>query len=64
MMDTQQEELLNSLEEMVTACKCAFRAIATDSSCVDRFDAELRNAGVKEGFGVRAQDLIKRIKKS
>ena len=54
--------LVASLEEMVAACKCAFIAIVPDQAAIDRFEDATRRAGVKEGFGVRAHDVLTKAK--
>lgn len=48
------------LTESREACAACFRVIAatTDPTIIDRLDAELKMAGVKEGFGVRIQNFI------
>lgn len=55
-------ELLTEAREASAAC---FRVIAAteDKTITHRLETELRNAGVKEGFGVRMQNFLAEMKK-
>ena len=50
--------LLASLKEMREALAAAMRVILT-YGMTQEFDTELRRIGMKPGFGVRAEDIIK-----
>jgi hypothetical protein len=49
-------ELLEALKEVTEACAATFRVIALHH--IETFGFELKQAGVKEGFGVRAKAAI------
>lgn len=53
--------LLASLKEMRDAMAAAWLVIAQGRKAPDRFRTELEAAGVKPGFGKRADDLIAKI---
>ena len=56
-------ELVEALKEMREACAAACRVIATHGDeAIREFRAEAAAAGVANGFGKRAGDLLARIK--
>ena len=58
-MSELEQALIVALDEMVRVNKCAFRVIVAEPKVVvDRFEQELRRAGIAPGFGVRAQEVL------
>lgn len=53
-------ELYEALQEMRAACAAAFRVIAENCDAT-LLEKELTRAGVAEGFGKRAGELLERI---
>ena len=53
--DKERDEKQAALVELIKAAKCMMNAIAMNETCIIRFEAALREAGVDDGFGVRAQ---------
>jgi hypothetical protein len=56
------KEVLPILKEMRDACAACFRVIASNN-LVKEFEEELVRKKIKPGFGVRCQDLIKKLEK-
>ena len=50
--------IVKSLTEMRDACGAAIRVLARHE-LADEFRDELKSAGVQDGFGVRANELLK-----
>jgi hypothetical protein len=55
-------KLEESLLELSEVCAACLRVIATIPYLAESLDKELEDAGVKPGFGARADDLLKVIK--
>jgi hypothetical protein len=56
-----KKEILLVLKEMRDACAACFRVIAIDDKSVRLLSVALKEAKIKEGFGGRCQDLIKKL---
>jgi hypothetical protein len=54
----QRDELLAALKEMRDACAAALRAMSVSEGATGAFLPELRAAGIRDGFGVRADAAI------
>jgi hypothetical protein len=54
----ERTQLIEALDEMREAAAACFRVIASVPKLSDRLEQELIRAGVKEGFGGRAQDVL------
>ena len=62
---TELAVALQLLMEAREACAALFRVIAAtkkDPTIIDRLDAELKKAGVEDGFGVRIQTFVAKHK--
>ena len=57
-----KKEVLLVLKEMRNACAVCFRVIASNN-LVKEFEEELVRTKIKPGFGVRCQNLIKKLEK-
>jgi len=53
------DRLLAACKELLEVAAAAMRAIEGNGEVLDRFADELADAGIKNGFGVRAQEAIK-----
>ncbi len=63
-LEGQRDRLIESLKEMRDACAAAMRVIMTHNDYVrlaNYYDTELEASGVKQGFGKRADDLIREV---
>lgn len=59
-MGDNTEKLVVSLTEMRDACAAAMRVLAK-WELAEEFEKELIRVGVKNGFGVRANELLKEL---
>jgi hypothetical protein len=57
------QEVRKSLIEMREVSAALFRIIfeSDDPNLVDKFEAEMKRLQIKEGFGVRCQEAIKKL---
>ena len=53
-------EIIACLKEMREACAACFRVIYL-RGLTEALEAEMLSTAVKDGFGVRCQDLIKKL---
>jgi len=56
-----KEEIIRSLKEMREVCAVCFRIIGQTDKEVDLLEDELNRIGIKHGFGLRCQELIKKL---
>jgi hypothetical protein len=58
-----KKEILLVLKEMRDACAACFRVIGMDHKSVRLLNVALKEAKIKEGFGMRCQELIKKLER-
>lgn len=54
----EKANLLAALKETTEACAAAWRVINGNTDIVDRLEKELKEAGIADGFGMRARAAI------
>ena len=58
---TEKQEIIDCLKEMREVCAACFRVIDNASMGVVLLEYELNKLGIKGGFGLRCQNLIKKL---
>jgi len=54
-------EMLEALMELREACAACFRIIAQEPGLATKLDEEFQRIGLNPGFGVRAQDVVRKV---
>ena len=58
-----KKEIIGVLKEMWAANAACFRVIVFQNGLVDELEVEYKRIGVKDGFGLRCQNLIDKLEK-